>query len=380
MLCFIYGCWDKQPTPIDTNRVSENGLSVNETFNEQIENAQYILDLQNLFQQNDHEKIKTEISAKFDNKSSLQWWFNFSKDKVSIWEDENSEISFDIIANSTQNNKEPFETSWSLSLLYKDNEAYIQLHHFWLFMWEDNINAKMLTLLLDLTHDKRVNLEVNSSWFIQIDEKSDPWKLAENLKNILKTYNEEWSSNLLSNLSEFIGTINWYIDLWISSEELSIINSPQKISYSELDDWIIQKEFTWYFESKESTFDLSFIASTKWININIFNMKAKNDGNIEDLDWEFSLFIEETDNWEYKIDLKYSKLKQNVINYKWTIEYWNIIKISWNFILEPTKLIKGQKISWKLTWTVSKDNSWESKLPELTWDILLFNELLNSLH
>ena len=269
MLCFIYGCWDKQPTPIDTNRVSENGLSVNETFNEQIENAQYILDLQNLFQQNDHEKIKTEISAKFDNKSSLQWWFNFSKDKVSIWEDENSEISFDIIANSTQNNKEPFETSWSLSLLYKDNEAYIQLHHFWLFMWEDNINAKMLTLLLDLTHDKRVNLEVHSSWFIQIDEKSDPWKLAENLKNILKTYNEEWSSNLLSNLSEFIGTINWYIDLWISFEELSIINSPQKISYSELDDWIIQKEFTWYFESKESTFDLSFNASTKCININI---------------------------------------------------------------------------------------------------------------
>lgn len=379
LFCFLYGCWDKQPTPInDTNRKSENWLSINETFNKQIENAQYISDLQDFFQLNDNESIKTKINAKFDEKSTLQWRFNFSKDKISIWKDENSEITFDIVANSTQNNKEPFETSWSLSLLYKNDEVYVQLHSFWLFMWEENIKAKMYTLLLDLVRDKRVNLEVHSSWFIQIDENSNPEKLAENLKNILAISNDTWNPDFIQNLSEFIETINWYTDLWISTEELSM-NSPQEISYSELNDWIIQKEFTWHFKSKDSIFDLSFVANTQWISINIFNMQSRNGENYENLDSDFSLSINETTKWKYKFDIESSKLKQKVIDCKWTIEYWDIVKISWNFILEPIELIAGQKISWKLTGTVSKDNSWKLKLPELTWNILLFNELLNSL-
>ncbi len=379
LFCFLYGCWNKQPTPIsDTNRKSENWLSINETFNKQIGNTQYISDLQDFFQLNDYENIKTKINAKFDEKSTLQWRFNFSKNKILIWKDENSEITFDIVANSTQDNKEPFETSWSLSLLYKNDEVYVQLHSFWLFMWEENIKAKMYTLLLDLVRDKRVNLEVHSSWFIQIDENSNPEKLAENLKNILTISNENWNPDFIQNLSELIETINWYIDLWISTEDLSI-NSPREISYSELNGWIIQKEFTWHFKSRDSIFDLSFIANTQWISINIFNIQSKNDENYEDLDSDFSLSIDETNKWKYKFDLESSKLKQKVIDCKWTIEYWDIVKISWNFILEPIELISGQKISWKLTWTVSKDNSWNLKLPELTWDILLFNELLNSL-
>ena len=379
LFCFLYGCWDKQATPInDQNRKSENWFSADKTFNNQIEDTQYILDLQDFFQEKDKESIKTKINAKFDEKSNLQWWFNFSKDKILIWKDENSEITFDITANSTQNNKEPFESSWSLSLLYKENEVYVQLHNFWLFMWEENINAKMYTLLLDLVHDKRVNLEVHSGWIIQIDEKSNPWKLAENLKNILIISEKEWQSEFLSNLSEFIETINWYIDLWISAEELSI-DSPRKLSYSELNNEIIQKEFTWHFKSKESAFDLSFIASKKWININIFNMKTKNDEIFEDLDSEFSLLIEETDNWEYKFNLESSKLKQKVIDFEWTIKYWDNTQISWIFVLEPIEIIAGQKISWKLSWTILKDISGDFKLPELTWNILSFNELLNSL-
>lgn len=379
LFCFLYWCWNKQPTPIDdSNRKSENWLSIDETFNKQIENAQYLLDLQDFFQKNDNENIKTKINAKFDEKSTLQWWFIFSKDKISIWEDENSEISFDIVANSTQTDKEPFETSWSLSLLYENDEVYVQLHNFWLFMWEGNINAKMYSLLLDLLRDKRVNLEVHNGWVIQIDQKSNPKKLAKDLKNILTSSNNNQNSEFLSSLSEFIETINWYIDLWISTEELSI-NSPRDISYSELDNWKFQKEFTWYFKSKESAFDLSFIANTKWININIFNIKSKNDENYEDLDSDFSLSVKETDKWEYKFDLESSKLKQKVIDFKWTVNYWDIIKISWNYILEPIELISGQKISWKISWTISKNNSWDIKLPELTWDILLFNELLNSL-
>lgn len=377
--CIIYGCWNKQPIPIDdSNRESENWLSVNEAFNKQIENTQYIPDLQDFFQSNNNESIKTKINAKFDEKSTLQWRFNFSKDKISIWEDENSEITFDIVANSTQDNKEPFETSWSLNLLYKENEVYVQLHRFWLYMWEENINAKMYTLLLDLIRDKRVNLEVHNAWIIQIDEKSHPEKLAENLKNIITFSDKEWNPEYLSNLSEFIDTLNWYISLWISTENLSV-KSPQEVSYHELENWIIQKTFTWHLEGNSSAFDFWFTTSTKWININIFNMKAKNDENFEDLDSKFSLLIEETDNWEYTIDLKSSKLKQKVIDFEWTINYWNIVKISWNFILEPIELISGQKISWKLTWTVSKDNSEEYKIPELTWTILLFSEILKSL-
>ena len=379
IFCFLYGCWNKQSTPLDdSNRKSENWLSINETFNKQVDNAQYILDLKDFFQWNDNENIKTIINAKFDEKSTLQWWFSFSNDKISIWKDENSEITFDIIANSAQNDKEPFETSWSLSLLYENDEVFVQLHNFWLFMWEENINAKMYTLLLDLIRDKRVNLEVHSGWIVQIDENSNPEKLSENLKNIITISHEEWNTELLSNLSEFIKTINWYISLWISTKNLSI-NSPRKISYSELNDWTIQKEFTWYFKSEDSAFDFSFIANTKWIKINIFNMKSKNDENYEDIDSNFSLSIEEINKWEYKFDLESSKLKQKVIDCEWTIEYWDTVKITWNFILEPIELISGQKISWKLTWTVSKNHSGDFKLPELTWNILLFNELLNSL-
>jgi hypothetical protein len=245
-------------------------------------------------------------------------------------------------------------------------------------MWEENINAKMYTLLLDLVRDKRVNLQVHSNWIVQIDEKSDLWKLSENLKSILTTSNEKWNSELLSNLAEFIETTNGYINLWISTEELSI-DSPQEISYFELDNWTIQKSFTWHFKSKESIFDFSFIASDKLIKFNIFNIKTKDDENLEDLDSEFYLFIEETNKWEYKIDLEQSKLKQKIIDCKWTIKYWDTIKISWNFILEPIELISGQKISWKLIWNISKNRSDEPKLPELTWNILLLNELLNSL-
>ena len=379
MFCFLYGCWNKQPAPIDKSTwESPNWLSVEESFNNQIEHTQYILDLQDFFQSNDNENIKTQINAKFDEKSTLQWWFNFSKDKISIWKDENSEITFDIIANSIEDNKKPFASSWSLSLLYKENEVYVQLHNFWLFMWEENINAKMYTLLLDLVRDKRVNLQVHSNWIVQIDEKSDLWKLSENLKSILTTSNEKWNSELLSNLAEFIETTNGYINLWISTEELSI-DSPQEISYFELDNWTIQKGFTWHFKSKESIFDFTFLASDKIIKFNIFNIKTKDDENLEDLDSEFYLFIEETNKWEYKIDLEQSKLKQKIIDCKWTIKYWDTIKISWNFILEPIELISGQKISWKLTWNISKNKSDELKLPELTWNILLLNELLNSL-
>jgi hypothetical protein len=170
-------------------------------------------------------------------------------------------------------------------------------------MWEENINAKMYTLLLDLVRDKRVNLQVHSNWIVQIDEKSNLWKLSENLKSILTTSNEKWNSELLSNLAEFIETTNGYINLWISTEELSI-DSPQEISYFELDNWTIQKGFTWHFKSKESIFDFTFLASDKIIKFNIFNIKTKDDENLEDLDSEFYLFIEETNKWEYKIDLE----------------------------------------------------------------------------
>lgn len=381
-ICTIYGCWKDKTTIDDTNRKSENWLSINDSFSEQIKNSPFILNLNNFFQtlyteNEEKSNITTEINAKFDEKSTLQWWFYFLKDKYSIWKDENSEITFDITAISTQDKKNPFETSWSLSLLYKNQEAYIQLHRFWLFMWEENVNTKMYSLLIDLIRDKRVNLEIHGNWLVKIDEKSAPQKLPENLQKII-TSNEEWNLEMLSNLSEFIETLNWYINLWISTKNLSI-NYSWETLYSELSNWIIQKEYTWHFKWDESIFDFSFSANKKWLNIKIFNIKSKNDENFEDLDSDFYLFIEETSKWKYEFDLDIFKLKQKVLDCKWNIEYWDIVKISWIFILEPIELINDQKFSWRFTWKISQ-NSWDNlNLPELTWNILLLNELLNSL-
>ena len=227
---FLFGCGDKQwMLPIDPEtRRSENWLSVQQEFNNQIDNSQYFLDLNNFFSIDNVAKVQEKslnsdikLKADFDKDSTLQWWIDFSMNKINLWKDENSEIKFNIIANSIEETSDPFYSSWDLSLLYKNWNMYAQVHNFWLFMWEENMNAKMYTLLLDLVHDKWVDLEVNNWWIFSVNDEIDTLQTIKTLQLILETSDIQWNQEFLSNISNFIENVNSYIDLWISSDNLS---------------------------------------------------------------------------------------------------------------------------------------------------------------
>ena len=63
---------------------------------------------------------------------------------------ETSYVEFNIRAEKSKTDAEPFDLSWSVSLLYKDNEMYANLHSLDVFMWEGNMVAKMYTLLWNM--------------------------------------------------------------------------------------------------------------------------------------------------------------------------------------------------------------------------------------
>lgn len=377
---------DNQATNIDSQKWEQ-------LFDNQVENFQYIKDLDNYLSydilsitQDKPYSSDFSFSAKFDKDSTLQWWVDFSQKKLVKSNDlETSDIEFNLKAENSEKDAEPFDLSWSVSLLYKDNELYANLHSLDVFMWEGNMTAKMYTLLWDMIIDKRVNLEVHSGWVVEVDESDDkrlPY-IVPTLKNVLKS---EWinedSPNFLNGIAELIDTVNSRIDLWISTNELKMIN--HEISYSELWDKSIQKEFTWSFQGKQSAFDLSFVASQGWIEIHLYNIKIKEyDADISDYndtDTEFMFSLREDKKSEYSVNFESSKLQQKVIDLKWKIKYSDTIKFSADFFMEPIELIKWEKLSWKLEWNITK-KSWESgkEIPEITWEILSVTELLSSL-
>lgn len=385
---FLFGCRDKQSMlPIDPEtRRSENWLSVQQEFNNQIDNSQYFLDLNNFFSIDNVAKVQEKslnsdikLKADFDKDSTLQWWIDFSMNKINLWKDENSEIKFNIIANSIEETSDPFYSSWDLSLLYKNWNMYAQVHNFWLFMWEENMNAKMYTLLLDLVHDKWVDLEVNNWWIFSVNDEIDTLQTIKTLQLILETSDIQWNQEFLSNISNFIENVNSYIDLWISSDNLSI-TSFDEIKYYELSDWIIKKLFAWSFLWSKSAFDISFIASSQGLDLYIYNIKTKDseDEKFRDTDSDISFSINQKNKSEYKIEFQSLKSKQNVIDLKWTIEYSDKITFYADFSLKPLELIAGQKISWTLHWIFSK-NLWDGIISEPSWEILSLSALLSSL-
>ena len=381
-------CWcttsNNQTTNIDSQEWEQ-------LFDNQVENFQYIKDLEDFLSYNilsitENKPYSSDfwISAKFDKDSTLQWWVDFSQKKFVKSKDlETSDIEFNLKAENSQKDAEPFDLSWSVSLLYKDNEMYAQLHSLDVFMWEGNMASKMYTLLWNMVMDKRVNLEVHSGWIVEVDESDNkrlPYIIS-TLKNVLKS---EWinedSPNFLNGISELIDTINSRIDLWISTNELKMIN--HEISYSESKDKTIQKVFTWSFEWKDSAFDLSFVASNGWLEVNLYNIKKYNEdiSDYEDTETEFKFELKENKKSEYLVEFESSKLQQKLIDLQWEIKYENGINFSANFVAEPIELIQWQKLSWKLEWNITK-KSWESdkKIPEFTWEILSITELLSSL-
>lgn len=249
-------------------------------------------------------------------------------------------------------------------------------------MWEWNMVAKMYTLLWDLIIDKWVDLEVHSWWIVTIDEKENiklPYTIW-TIKNVLRTEDIQDSPNFLGNVTELLDTINSHIDLWISTNKLTLVN--QEISYFKLSDKSIQKIFTGSFQWKESAFDLSFTASKNWFEAHMYNIKEYNEDiqNYDDADSEILFSIQEDKESEYSVAFQSIKSHQNVVDLQWKIEYLDAAKFSANFVLEPLEITMWQKISWKLDWNITKKPwEYENSIPELSWNIILLSEILSSL-
>ena len=125
----------------------------------------------------------------------------------------------------------------------------------------------------------------------------------------------------MNGVTELIDMINSRIDLWISTNELKMIN--HEISYFELWDKSIQKEFTWSFEWRDSAFDLFFVVSKKWLEIYLYNIKEYNEevSDYEGTERNLKFLIKENKKSEYSIEFESSKLQQKIVDLKWKINY-----------------------------------------------------------
>ena len=377
-------CDNTKTIEVDTeNWTSDEWLSIEKVFDQQIDEAQYINDLDNYLSykvasitENKPYTSELSISADLDDKSSFQWWIEFSQKKYSKTNNyETSNIEFEV--NTTKSQEEPFEASGEIDLLYQDGDLYANMHSFELYMGEWNANAKMFSLMWDLLKDKWIDLEVSDWWVISLDTTSDaklPY-IVWTLKNVLKS---EWvnedSPNFLNGIAELIDTANSHIDLWISTNWLKLLT--KEIEYFELPDEVIQKVFTWSFQWDESEFSLSFIASKNWLQVHLYGIK--NFDNIVDSEYFFS--IEENKKSEYSTEFYWIKSQQKVTNFEWKIKYSDTMEFSSDFTLNEVELIPWQKVSWKLKWNISQYN-WvdDNKFPVLSEEILFLSELLSSI-
>lgn len=371
---------DKKVTEID-------GQEWERLFNSQIESFQYINDFKDFISYNvssitEDKPYNSDLSfsVKFDKDSSLQWWVDFSQKKYSKAHDlELSDIVLDIETKSTENNAEPFDLSWSLSLLYKGNEMYANLHNLWVFMWEGNVAAKMYTLLWWMIVDKWVDLEVNSGWVFSVDKNERLPFIVWTVENVLKTEDISNSPNFLWSVVELMDFVSSYIDLWISTDEMKFITG--NVVYLEKSK-NIQKEFTWSFLWKKSSFDLSFFVSKEWLDIHIYNIKNYDEDVVDSVDNEqdFMFSIKEKGKSEYSVSFQSIKAQQKVADLYWKIEYKDNMKFSIDFVLEPLEIISWQKISWKMKWGITKKSwEWINEIPELSGEILSLSDLLSSL-
>jgi len=231
--CILLAWCDSKGVKINPeDRSSNEWLGVQKTFNRQIEEAQYISDIEDLvsykqqsISENKPFTSEMSIKADLDKASSLKWWVEFSYNKYSKSNDhENSEISFDVDLKESADDPAPIKTSWALSLLYENDEMYANVHSFNLFMWDDNSSAKMYTLMAELLIDKWVDLEVKDWWIISIDTESDKKfpHIVSTLESVLKAEDIYDSPNFLNSVAELIDFVNSYIDLWISTDELTL--------------------------------------------------------------------------------------------------------------------------------------------------------------
>ena len=378
------------PTEIDAdNRTSDEWLSVQEVFNKQIEQTQYLIDFNDYLSYNTLSEIENKpytseynINAQLDNNSAIQWWVKVSQNKVSKSHNlENSEISVDIDASMKSWELDPFAISWNLSLLHKDDDVYANLHSFWLYMWEDNMAAKMYSLLSDMLIDKWIDLEANEWGLSLLSTNNKLWYLIWSLENLLEIWEAQNNANFIMKVSDLIEAINSYIDLWIYNEWL-ILRSTEEIQYSELSDGSVQKSFTWSFEWTYSTFDMSFIASKKWVSLYFYNIKQldKNTQEFKDIDVEVYFSIQENKKSEYAIEFKSTENGEKMAQLNGTLKYATPINLSAKFELKPNNILTWEKISWDIDWTILKKFSDGNEIiPEITWEVIWLSALLSTL-
>lgn len=367
------------------NWVSDEWLSVEEVFNQQIEETQYILDLTDFLSYETLSKLEDKpytseynVSAKLDENSEVQWNLEFSQNKISKAHNlENSEMSFDVSASVKNGELEPFSLSWKLSFLYQNDNMYANLREFWLIMWdesEENVTAKMYTLLLEMIENRWIDLEVNGWWLFAVSNDSKLSYIVWCLENVL----EAWEEDMGKATVELVDAINSFVDLWISTNELSV-KSLEDIKYWELKDWTIQKSFKWVLEWSDSSFNISFAASKQWLELHIYNIKERdvNTQEFKDTKKESFISIKETKQSEYDVEVWVGNKNEKDTNVTWTIIYKQPVKVALDFMSKSNNIVSWKKLSWKINISVSnKFSDGKEVIEELTGDVLLLSDLL----
>ena len=378
---------------IDPNTwTSSEWLSVQATYNQEIEQAQYIKDLEdflsyNILLQTEDKPFVSNVllTANFDQKSSLKWGISFSEDKYSKTHDlEAMEIAFDVKAEESQDDLEPFYASWSLSLVYQNNEMYANIHDFGVYMWEENMVAKFYTLLWDSLIDQWVDLEAHTGWIITLNEKEDTklQYIVWTFKNVLKSeWVDEDSPNFLNGVVDLIDTVNSHIDLWISTNALSLLTKETK--YFQLPDWSIQRTFTCAFHWEDSEFSLALISDKKWLQVHLYDIKEFDieTQSYKPTDVEIIFSVKENSKSNYSLNFQSLKESQATVNIDWTLKYNNQVDFAGKFLLDNTSdFNQWQKISWNINWKIIKQSPKGDEIfNEVSWETILLSTILSSL-
>lgn len=381
---FIAWCSNNATNIDESNWTSKDWLTVNDVFHKQLMETKYISDFKWLTYRisdlNEWESIDSDlnIDAIFDEKSSIDWGISFSnKNNIFYNWDESSFISFDVQADSHEKNVYPFSAEWNLNLVRQWDEYYAKINELTLDIEEEDSEAKMYSLLIDLFLNKWIDLETDQWSIISIsDETFDISYMLDFLVTMLETpdLDTDLAWNFTFSVAEVLWAINNYIDLWFSTEWLNLVSS-EWVNFAEFSDWIIQKSFTGSFKSNDALFDLCFVASSKWIEMEIYNIVI---WNSLDPYPAYNISLKDKDNSKYEISFKSSYLDQELSDINLIVTFNDNIILWWNYKLSSLEFI-WQDISGTLSWTY---NSWlwtTTEMPRIDWEILKLNQLLQSL-
>lgn len=375
----LSGCWgNKDLQQIDpSSRTSQNWLSVEQEFADQLWKSNYLSDINDFFSLDRLNKTQKsdfssdeKINIVFDKKSSIDWWVALSIQKSAQWGDDISDIIFDIEADDKKT--DPFQMSWEISLLNYSWASYLQIHDFNLFNGEWNMQAKMFYLMANELKNKWIDLEISKEW-ANVNLMDIGWYLfdvsqfSENISDSSESL--KWLQNILSLIDE-------HAKLWIDFQDLSL-TSVKKISYAEDKNGTIWKNFEWSFGSKSTNFDVLIDSSQKWIHLYIYNINEFDEdvATFRQRELELDIKLEENKKSDYSLSISLLRSKQKTLDLSWKIIFDGWVNIDADFVLEPLEIIAGQKISWKMYGEIKKADSINKEIPQLSWEILSISKI-----